>query len=59
MPTTGTLIPSLMYFMRGAGAYPTQPMASWDMASAPTREIRQGWYQWALPFVSISNTSGR
>ena len=37
----------------GAGAYPTQPAASWDMALAPTREIQQTWNQWALAFVYV------
>ena len=37
----------------GAWAYPTQSAASWDMAPAPTREIQQRWYQWALAFVYI------
>ena len=37
----------------GAGAYPTQPAASWDMAPAPTREIQQRWNQWVLAFVYV------
>ena len=38
----------------GAWSYPTQPAALWDMAPAPTREIQQRRYQWALAFVYLS-----
>ena len=36
-----------------AGSFGTQPVALLDMAPAPTREIHQGQYQWALAFVYV------
>ena len=37
----------------------TVSAASWDMAPAPTREIQQRQYQWALAFVYILFCCGK
>ena len=52
MPTT--LIPLWCISLMGDGPNATQPAASWDTAPAPTRQIQQRRYQYALAFVYLS-----